>query len=305
MLVAMRIRGDAGSLWLLAVLLAGTLFAGVTVVGRAADTTTGQKRDSSEAVPSGDEEAPRDAPAGQEPSADATSQEPSADPTSQDPSADPADHSATEPDPAAASAPAEGEAETPSPAPPDHPEVVIPYRVQVRTGDPGAADFPAVVHDVLTDPRGWVRAGFRFVRDAGAAYTIVIGEGEEVDRLCRPYDTAGAYSCQNGPVVAINADRWRGATPEWPGNLGGYRTMLINHEVGHLLHLHHPDPQCPGAGLPSPVMAQQSSGPDPCLPQSWPLQWEIDRAAQRREPLAPPSGHDVTDHRPTPPAASS
>ena len=29
-----------------------------------------------------------------------------------------------------------------------------------------------------------------------------------MDRLCRPYDTYGKYSCQNGPVVAFNADRW-------------------------------------------------------------------------------------------------
>lgn len=216
-----------------------------------------------------------------------------------------ADLSSTEGQATALSTPAENAAEPPSPAPPDHAEVVIPYRVQVRTAHAAAADFPAVVHDVLTDPRGWIRAGFRFVRDPDAAYTLVIAEGDEVDRLCHPYDTAAAYSCQNGLVVAINADRWRGATPEWPGSLTGYRTMLVNHEVGHLLHLHHPDPQCPGPGLPSPVMAQQSSGPSPCLAHPWPLQWEIDRAAQRREPLAPPSFHDVSDHRPTPPPAAS
>lgn len=282
-------------MWLLGLLVVGVLSAGVWVAGGAADTT-GHQPLSSAPVPSGAEGTPR---------TDSGDHERSPDRPDRDVSAEPADHDPAEGEPDAPRAQAESGAEAPSPAPPDHPEVVIPYRVQIRTGDPGAADFPTVVHDVLTDPRGWARAGFRFVRDPDAAYRIVVAEGDVVDRLCHPYDTARTYSCQNGPVVAINADRWRGATPEWPGSLTAYRTMLINHEVGHLLHLHHPDPQCPGPGLPSPVMAQQSGGPEPCLPHSWPLQWEIDRAAQRREPLAPPSGHDVSDHRPPPPAAAS
>lgn len=292
----MRMRGEGAGPWLLGVLLVGVLFAGVLVAGGAVDTAADPQPAPAGPVASRDEEAAR---------TDSAAQDSSAEPAEPKPSAEPADHAATESDPAAPSALTEGGAEPASPSPPDHPDIQIPYRVQVRTPDARAADFPAVVHEVLTDPRGWVRAGYRFVRDADAAYTLVIAEGEEVDRLCHPYDTAGAYSCQNGPVVAINADRWRSATPEWPGSLAGYRTMLVNHEVGHLLHLHHPDPQCPTAGLPAPVMAQQSSGTDPCLPHSWPLQWEINRAAQRREPLAPSSSHDVSDHRPTPPPASS
>jgi hypothetical protein len=154
---------------------------------------------------------------------------------------------------------------------------------------------------VLQDPRGWARAGFAFVTAPDAPYRIVLAEGPQVDRMCRPYDTYGKYSCQNGPVVALNADRWREATPSWPGDLSSYRTMLINHEVGHLLHLHHPDPQCPGAGLPAPIMTQQSTTLDGCLGNPWPLQWEIDLAARRAEPLAPPARHDTSDHRPSPP----
>lgn len=280
----MGTRGELATLWPVGVVLVAVLSAGLLVVGRAADSTAGRQPGSPEAVASGD-------------------QAPRTDPADSSLSAEPTDDSTTEAEPSAPST-VDREAESPTPSP-DRPDVVIPYRVRVGTDDARTADFPAVVHDVLTDPRGWVRAGFRFVRDPDAAYTIVIAEGEEVDRLCHPYDTAGAYSCQNGPVVALNADRWRAATREWPGTLTGYRTMLVNHEVGHLLHLHHPEPQCPGPGLPSPVMAQQSGGPAPCLPHPWPLQWEIDQAAQRREPLAPPSGHDVSDHRPTPPAARS
>ena len=80
--------------------------------------------------------------------------------------------------------------------------------------------------------------------------------------------------------------------------------MLVNHEVGHLLHLHHPSPQCPALDLPAPVMAQQSSGAAPCTENPWPLQWEVDLAAERREPLAPPPEHDTRDHQPSPPPAT-
>jgi hypothetical protein len=160
------------------------------------------------------------------------------------------------------------------------------YRVEVRAR--GVASFPSVVDATLHDPRGWQRAGFRLVRDDAAPYLVVIAEGPEVDRLCRPYDTYGKYSCQNGPVVAVNADRWRYATPEWTGDLATYRRMLVDHEFGHLLGLHHPRRQCPRRGQPAPVMAQQSTELHGCRPNPWPLPDEVARAARHDLPLAPP-----------------
>lgn len=167
--------------------------------------------------------------------------------------------------------------------------VEVRYRVEVRTSAGDVGTFAEVVDQTLSDPRGWVRAGFRLVRDdAGAPYRLVLAEGPEVDDLCRPYDTYGKYSCQNGPVVALNADRWRTATPEWTGDLATYRQMLVNHEVGHLLGQHHPKPQCPAPGHPAPIMAQQSTELDGCQPNPWPLPHEIERAARHDLPLAPP-----------------
>lgn len=195
----------------------------------------------------------------------------------------------------------------PSPSRPDRQRrTTLALRIESRVGDQPTTAFRSRVVAVLTDPRGWRRAGFDFVfDDPDAPYHLVLAEGPEVDRLCRPYDTSGRYSCQNGPVIALNADRWRTATPAWPGSLEDYRTMLVNHEIGHLLHLHHPRPQCPGPGLPAPVMMQQSSGPGECVANPWPLRWEIDLAARNSESLAPPADHDVSDHRPSPPPARS
>jgi hypothetical protein len=187
---------------------------------------------------------------------------------------------------AASSAPAATPA-PPAPTAPATPRVVVVrYRVEVHAR--GVASFPAVLDATLTDQRGWARAGFRLVRDQAAPYRVVIAEAAEVDRLCRPYDTYGRYSCQNGPVVAINADRWRYATPEWTGDLATYRRMLVDHEVGHLLGMHHPAVQCPRRGAPAPVMAQQSTELNGCLPNPWPLASEIGRAARHDLPLAPP-----------------
>jgi hypothetical protein len=164
----------------------------------------------------------------------------------------------------------------------------VAYRVEVRTPDRASNGFAEVVQATLSDPRGWSRAGFRFVRRHDAPFLIVLAEGDEVDRLCLPYDTYGEYSCQNGAVVALNAERWWSATPKWTGDLATYRQMLINHEVGHLLGQRHPRHDCPRPGQPAPVMGQQSTELNGCLPNPWPLDEEIRVAARHDQPLAPP-----------------
>jgi hypothetical protein len=186
--------------------------------------------------------------------------------------------------PAAAPPPPPAGASTTTPGP-----VTVPvhYRVEVRAR--GVADFPAVVEATLDDPRGWERAGFDLQRRDDGPFLIVVAEGPEVDALCHPYETGGRFSCQLGPVVAINADRWRTATPQWTGDLATYRQMLVNHEVGHLLGQKHR--RCPGAG-PAPVMEQQSTNLGRCRPNPWPLDEEIERAARDDLPLAPPYERD-------------
>jgi hypothetical protein len=164
--------------------------------------------------------------------------------------------------------------------------VEIAYRLVLRAA--GVTDFEPVVRAVFADERGWSRAGFRFVERDDAPYLIFLVEPDDAQRLCRPYDVYRTYSCQNGPIVVLNAERWRNATPEWTGDLSTYKQMLVNHEVGHLLGLHHPDVQCPAAGSPAPVMAQQSTELHGCLPNPWPLEEEAARAGRHDLPLAPP-----------------
>jgi hypothetical protein len=170
----------------------------------------------------------------------------------------------------------------PAPAP-------TPVEIAFRLENHAAiAGFEDVVRATLNDPRGWTRAGFAFVERPDAPYRIVLGLPDDVEALCRPYDVFRKYSCQNGPVVALSAERWRHATPQWTGDLAAYRQMLVDHEVGHLLGLHHPAVQCPAPGQAAPVMAQQSTELGRCLPNPWPLAGEVARAARHDLPLAPP-----------------
>ena len=175
----------------------------------------------------------------------------------------------------------------PAPATTLPPVVEVAYRIERRVSDEATAGFEAVVEATLSDPRGWSRAGFRLVRRDDAPYLIVLAEGPEVDRLCLPHDTYGEYSCQRSEVVALNAERWREATPKWTGDLATYRQMLVNHEVGHLLGQPHPRVQCPQPGRAAPLMAQQSTELDGCLPNPWPLDAEVEAAARHDRPLAP------------------
>lgn len=189
--------------------------------------------------------------------------------------------------------------ETPAAAPPERtatapiptmeptpvPVVEIRYRVDVRV--PDAPGFGAFLAETMEDPRGWTGARFRLVEDPSAEYVVVLAEGDETHELCLPYDVGGEFSCQNGPVVAINAKRWRAAVPHWPSSLDDYRRMLLNHEMGHLLGQRHVD--CT-PGEPAPVMYQQSGALGDCLANPWPLPWEIERAARHDQPLAPGYG---------------
>lgn len=140
---------------------------------------------------------------------------------------------------------------------------------------------------ILNDPRGWGQAGFSFVADDNAPYRVVLAEGPEVDQLCLPLRTFGTVSCQNGPVVALNADRWRSAVDHWVLDLSVYRGYLINHEVGHLIGQRHPKPRCPVAGRPAGVMEQQTAGLEGCIGNPWPRDWEIEHASRRPVVYAP------------------
>lgn len=163
----------------------------------------------------------------------------------------------------------------------------VALRFESRVPDVGTAELEAVALDVLNDPRGWVKAGFQFISDPTSDYLVVLAEPTEVDELCLPLTTGGTASCQNGPIVALNADRWRLAVDHWDRDLADYRGYLINHEVGHLIGQRHPAPRCPIAGRPAGVMEPQTGNLAGCTGNAWPRDWEIAHALVRPVVYAP------------------
>jgi hypothetical protein len=175
--------------------------------------------------------------------------------------------------PLAAPAP---EAEPPKPAaPPREAERVIRYAVAGR--GVSARRFREDAAAVLAHSRGWSLGGrvqFRQVR-RNAHFRLYLAAPDQLPALgC--WDTN--YSCRAGDRVVINARRWKSGVPSWGESLRDYRTMVINHEVGHWLGFGHRD--CVAAGRPAPVMMQQSKGTGACLENPWPLADE--RAEIRR-----------------------
>lgn len=149
-------------------------------------------------------------------------------------------------------------------------------------GDVGdLTEFANTVFSTLNDPRGWPRAGAVFQEADGTdpnacSMTLTLAAADQMTSFST--ECSDEYSCRVGNNVIINIDRWNNATEGWL-NAGGtverYRTMVINHEVGHRLgHLDN-ELTCPAVNQPAPLMQQQSMDLLGCVPNEWPLDEEL------------------------------
>lgn len=155
---------------------------------------------------------------------------------------------------------------------------VVRYTLEVEDGiDADAAGFAATVAGVLSDGRGWQAVdGVRFVnvtpaQDAKKAKVdlrITLASPETTDELCAPLDTRGEVSCHARGRAVLNQRRWLLGVEAYGDDLEGYRTYLVNHEVGH--GLGHGHESCTGDGKDAPVMMQQTYGVKACEPWPWP-----------------------------------
>jgi hypothetical protein len=172
---------------------------------------------------------------------------------------------------------------------------LVKYRIELENGIAWGANpvwtpasFAATVHTVLSDPRSWIRSAEFPVTDAaegmtnqswsfqqvsGSDYTVRIrlATPTTVDKLCGSVglSTQGQYSCRYGSTILINLRRWLKGAPGFDISLTGYRNMVINHEMGHLLGFDHM--LCPGAGQPAPVMQTQTISLGGCVPNAFPF----------------------------------
>ena len=161
------------------------------------------------------------------------------------------------------------------PVAPSQPSAATVYRYVLRVEGGTSVDAAAaavVVENVLNDDRGWrgtEGVSFEQVDDPAAAdFTLSIATPTTTDALCAPLETIGMWNCRNGTNVVLNSDRWTYGSPTF-SSVDAYHVYEINHEVGHFLG--HEHEYCAGAGLTSPVMAQQSRTREGgCTENGWP-----------------------------------
>ncbi|MBQ3464809.1 DUF3152 domain-containing protein [Candidatus Saccharibacteria bacterium] len=144
------------------------------------------------------------------------------------------------------------------------------------------SDFRTKVTETLNDPRGWVRAGLKFVE---------VNSGQDVNVILSDPASLGAtpgcgadLSCTTwANQVIINDVRWREGTEA--SRAGGmstrdYQHMVVNHEMGHWLGHYEHIAWCTEEngfiGGPAPIMLQQSTGLRDCSSfNAWPLDSEL------------------------------
>lgn len=150
------------------------------------------------------------------------------------------------------------------------------YTVQVETGiDISAAQAANEIADILAARRGWTRNGvasFQLV-GAGEPYDlkVMIATPGTADALCWTgiqQDTHGEYNCEVPGGVVVNLRRWVDGSPTFDGPIHDYRTLIVNHEMGHFLGYTHET--CAGPGQLAPVMMQQIKGLFGCKANAWP-----------------------------------
>jgi hypothetical protein len=145
------------------------------------------------------------------------------------------------------------------------------YTVEVEGGiNPadygGAKAFARTVEETLADPRSWIGGGkvaFRRVGSADAHPDIRIsltspGTDHRAD-VCG-YRIHYETSCYRSAThrVVINLARWVRGAVAYHDDLSGYRTYVVNHEVGHALGKDHAG--CRTQGGLAPVMMEQTFG---------------------------------------------
>ena len=124
------------------------------------------------------------------------------------------------------------------------------------------------------------------VAKAVSAQSAALSDDEKTAILNKAQETAQNsgkpvtqyHYCRVDNNVIVNDDRWNGGTQQWlaaGGNLARYRTMVINHEVGHRLGHIDNETTCAGEGQLAPLMQEQSMHLDGCKVNEYPLDSEL------------------------------
>ena len=157
------------------------------------------------------------------------------------------------------------------------------YAVDVSVHPAAAAaardddDFVSTARQIIKHPRGWESLGYTFVfhgsPDAALPRIRMTLTPQSVLDARFPDFRHQRLSLCNMTTreIFINEGRWH----RWYDDdkstmtLRDYRFYVINHELGHALGFDHA--RCPGAGMPAPIMLQQTLGLGGCTPTRFPV----------------------------------
>lgn len=151
--------------------------------------------------------------------------------------------------------------------------------------------FRAIATPLVLHPHGWARLGYNFTvvppppllsqsqsksrsrsrsRPRKPSISIKLCPQDVMDALFPQFADTKLSVCNMATrEIYVNEDRWcRKIQDDSQMSLPAYRLYVIQHELGHALGRDHAS--CGGAGLPAPIMLQQTLGLNNCLPFPFP-----------------------------------
>lgn len=152
-------------------------------------------------------------------------------------------------------------------------------------------NFSKKVQKVLQDPRGWenvLNINFKFVKPNEKLkhprkIHVRLSENDLIYEKCN-INNMSCCDMSTGEVW-INIDRWVHGSNASKLDIYGYRTYLINHEVGHALGFLHQQCECSDelaiCDAYVPVMTQQTLDIGKCKPNPYPLVEHIKNASRK------------------------
>ena len=139
-------------------------------------------------------------------------------------------------------------------------------------------DFVTAAHNIIKHPRGWESLGYTFVLRGSSPppppprIRIMLTPQSVLDARFPDFRHQRLSLCNmTTRDIFINEGRWH----RWYDDdkstmaLRDYRFYVINHELGHALGFGHA--RCPRAGMPAPIMLQQTLGLGGCTPTRFPV----------------------------------
>lgn len=137
--------------------------------------------------------------------------------------------------------------------------------------DDFSKEFESYVEEALFHPKSWAsdeNISLQRIDDRSGDFGITLATPETVDKLCKPLETNGIFSCWNGDRVVINLWRWHAGDENFE-RLRDYRLYVVNHEVGHALGYDHK--RCDETKKLASIMVPQSKDLSDCRSNPWPF----------------------------------